>query len=84
MADVLKRSEYEQLFVTVDAVLRAYKAHDGALSPLDQEVFIELRSLRMWLSSLLRARAHHEPSEDETVSSAAGIHAGPASRRVQG
>jgi hypothetical protein len=53
-ADVLTRTEYERLYQTVDTALASYKTHQGQLSALDQEVFIELRSLRMWLSSILR------------------------------
>ena len=60
MADVLKRAEYERLFATVDAALESCRSHPGALTPMDQEVFIELRSLRMWLSSILRAASHRE------------------------
>ena len=60
MADVLNRAEYEELFGSVDTALEAYKAFDGTLSPLDQEVFIELRSLRMWLLSILRVSSDRE------------------------
>lgn len=63
MADVLNRAEYEQLFGAIDSALEAYKSYDGTLTPLDQEVFIELRSLRMWLLSILRVNAHREPAD---------------------
>jgi hypothetical protein len=63
MADVLNRTEYERLFGSIDAALEAYKSYDGPLTPLDQEVFIELRSLRMWLLSILRVTANREPAE---------------------
>lgn len=75
MDNVLKRAECERLFESVDAALESYKSHRGPHSPLDQELLIELRSIRMWLLSILRASAHRESSRPpvlQATSHAAG------------
>lgn len=60
MDNVLNHAEYERLFESVDAALQAYKLHRGPLCPLDQELLVELQSIRMWLLSILRTTAHRD------------------------
>lgn len=55
---MLTRVDYDRLLAAVETALRRGHAHRGPISEIDQEVLVELQTLRLWLGSAISYHTH--------------------------